>query len=1220
MPVRLVSQEEPLPGYRLLDRLGRGGFGEVWRVEAPGGLHKAMKFVFGDLDAADEESRPAEQELKALKRVQGIRHPYVLSLERYDIVDGQLMIVMELADRNLWDRFRECRGRGLPGIPRDELLSYLAEAAEALDLMNNHYQIQHLDIKPQNLFLVFNHVKVGDFGLAKLMDGIRATVTGGVTPVYAAPETFEGYVSRFSDQYSLAIVFQELLTGARPFNGSNTRQLMMQHITGAPDLGSLPPADRAAIGRALAKKPDDRWPTCTDLVRTLKQSGLPLAPAPPTPVNTPHSLPFDAGPAEASALATRVQPGDTRPPGSGPVARPLPPPDSSTPLPPLVALGPTGRLVPRLVAPGQSGGGTRPAPGPTVTQARPDIFQTGRMHGRGIAPPERTGDGVLFPALVVAIGGLGRLAVEHLRRVVHDRYGSAAQVPNVRYLLIDTDPAAAPDAAPDDPAGFHPRDVVLARLHRPAHYLQRDGLPPVDGWMPPGALYKLPRNPGPAAGVRAFGRLALVDNHAAVAARVRQEVEALTADDAVDRADTLTGLGVRTNRPRVYLVAGLGGGTGGGMVVDLAYLIRQELRAAGYRKPEVHGLFLVPPGDRKATSGPALANAYAALAEVAHFQAGRSRYQVAFDKGEAPVTDDGPPFARIGLLDLPRAVDPKGRAAAAARAARGLFGELLTPAGRIRGEPGTRNPEPGAEVGNRFGSSVPSSEFRVPSFFTFGLYRLTWPRPEVLAAAARRLAGQTLRRWGAKDPAPVRDAVTAWLDGHWAEKKLGFDAVLDTLEATAAAALRETPDAAFDAAVHPLRTRTPGSSRFDAAAGVAVLEQLIKLIGKPPAQEDDETRGAVHPPLAAKAQELGREAEAVVALMAVRFVEQPEYRLAGAEEAVRQVGDRAKRQVDALEPVRADLDREVRTLYAKTLQTLGGLTGGGRLAAIRSAGATAEALDLLRVYPRKRFQLHLMDHALGLYRRLAGAAPEYLRDLGTCRAALADLEAAFAPPAPPGSKEVVVTPDPAGPGRLILPDGCKTLDDAADRILAGLSADEVREFDAGVQREAQRKFKGVAAVCLKVGEKGPLFRELLLARARAFLDAKLDAADPAAVFFRNRAGDESDHPLIGEAFGEAAPELAGLSGRGQDEVMMLLAPAGADGDRFRGLVAEALPGVELAAAAVADDIAFYREWPSLPLSDLPHLGEAGRDAAASLAAADHPPHSRADVAWGRPGS
>src|SRR5205085_8231020 len=203
MAVRIESHAEPIPGYRLIERLGGGGFGEVWKAEVPGGLFKAMKFVFGDLQALDEDGSRAEQELKALSRVKTVHHPYILSLERYDIIDGQLIIVMELADRTLWDRFKECREQGRCGIPRDELLGYMAETAEALDLMNSLYQLQHLDIKPQNLFLVHNHVKVADFGLVKDLEGMVASVTGGVTPVYAAPETFDGYVSRYSDQYSL---------------------------------------------------------------------------------------------------------------------------------------------------------------------------------------------------------------------------------------------------------------------------------------------------------------------------------------------------------------------------------------------------------------------------------------------------------------------------------------------------------------------------------------------------------------------------------------------------------------------------------------------------------------------------------------------------------------------------------------------------------------------------------------------------------------------------------------------------------------------------------------------------------------------------------------------------------------------------------------------------------------------------------------------------------
>src|SRR5439155_14765192 len=127
------SHAEPIPGYRLIERIGGGGFGEVWKAEAPGGMHKAIKFVYGDIEELGEDGQRAEQELKALSRVKTIRHPYILSLERFDIIGGQLIIVMELADKNLWDRFKECRAQGLPGIPREELLSYMEETAEALD-------------------------------------------------------------------------------------------------------------------------------------------------------------------------------------------------------------------------------------------------------------------------------------------------------------------------------------------------------------------------------------------------------------------------------------------------------------------------------------------------------------------------------------------------------------------------------------------------------------------------------------------------------------------------------------------------------------------------------------------------------------------------------------------------------------------------------------------------------------------------------------------------------------------------------------------------------------------------------------------------------------------------------------------------------------------------------------------------------------------------------
>ncbi len=263
---------EPIPGYRLIEPLGSGGFGEVWKCEAPGGLFKAIKFVYGNLKSLDIDAVRAEQERRALNRIKDVRHPFVCSLDLIqETSDGELIIVMELAERTLHDLFIECQATGLIGIPRHDLLRYLGDAAEALDFMNNEpHKLQHLDIKPKNLFIISNHVKVADFGLVKHLERQSSSgVMGGVTPLYAAPETYAGKISQNSDQYSLAIVYQELLTGHRPFNGKNVRQLSQQHLQEDPDLRSLPEVERPIVGRALAKDPTKRFPSCSAFITSL---------------------------------------------------------------------------------------------------------------------------------------------------------------------------------------------------------------------------------------------------------------------------------------------------------------------------------------------------------------------------------------------------------------------------------------------------------------------------------------------------------------------------------------------------------------------------------------------------------------------------------------------------------------------------------------------------------------------------------------------------------------------------------------------------------------------------------------------------------------------------------------------------------------------------------------------------------------------------------------
>jgi formylglycine-generating enzyme required for sulfatase activity len=262
--LRLEPGVEPVPGFTLVQPLGRGGFGEVWKAKGPGGFPVALKFIplGGQAGAA---------EMRSVELMKEARHAHLLvqfgAWER----DGVLVVAMELADRTLADRLSEAMRQGLPGIPRAEALEYLSDAARGIDHLNG-LGIQHRDVKPKNLLLVGGVVKVADFGLAKLLEKAGGSNTGALTFAYAAPEFFDGRVSPSSDQYSLAVSYCELRGGRLPFTGDRAR-VMAGHVAQPPDLTMLPGAERPAVAKALAKKPEERWPSCRAFAEAVAAAG-----------------------------------------------------------------------------------------------------------------------------------------------------------------------------------------------------------------------------------------------------------------------------------------------------------------------------------------------------------------------------------------------------------------------------------------------------------------------------------------------------------------------------------------------------------------------------------------------------------------------------------------------------------------------------------------------------------------------------------------------------------------------------------------------------------------------------------------------------------------------------------------------------------------------------------------------------------------------------------
>lgn len=255
----LAPGTRPLPEYELVERLGKGGFGEVWKAIGPGGVEMALKFL-------NLNEKLSDIELRALDLLKGIRHPNLVAIAGIWKTDDVLILAMELGANTLHDRLKET---GKQGLPFPESLEYFAEAARGLDYLAS-LNIVHRDIKPKNLLLVGGGVKIADFGLAKLLEKTVATSSGSMTPAYAAPEFFKGEVHLRSDLYSLAVSWCEIRGGRLPFAG-NFAELMAGHLQGAPDLTMLPEEEREVVARALDKDPEKRWASCKEFVEALRR-------------------------------------------------------------------------------------------------------------------------------------------------------------------------------------------------------------------------------------------------------------------------------------------------------------------------------------------------------------------------------------------------------------------------------------------------------------------------------------------------------------------------------------------------------------------------------------------------------------------------------------------------------------------------------------------------------------------------------------------------------------------------------------------------------------------------------------------------------------------------------------------------------------------------------------------------------------------------------------
>jgi serine/threonine-protein kinase len=273
---------EPHPGYRLVGRLGKGGFGEVWEACKSDGTSVALKFVPGN------NAMRASQETRSLQLVRNLRHPGLVTVNGVWCSMGYVVVAMELAEGTLQDLYDAYQSEYGTPVPAEHLWLLLEQAAETLDFLNGHRHmiggqrlgIQHCDVKPSNLLLFGERVKVSDFGLAAPTTAPLKFHCPAGTLAYVAPEVFQGRLSDRTDQYALAVTYCMLRCGRLPF-GETPDRFSLGYVRPAPDLSFLPQAERPVIARGLAPIPAERWSSCTELIAQLKKIG---SQAPPTPL------------------------------------------------------------------------------------------------------------------------------------------------------------------------------------------------------------------------------------------------------------------------------------------------------------------------------------------------------------------------------------------------------------------------------------------------------------------------------------------------------------------------------------------------------------------------------------------------------------------------------------------------------------------------------------------------------------------------------------------------------------------------------------------------------------------------------------------------------------------------------------------------------------------------------------------------------------------------
>ncbi|MFN8614158.1 MAG: protein kinase [Vulcanimicrobiota bacterium] len=263
------QQPETIGNYKVVRELGRGAMGVVYLCLHPNlGRQVAVKVLPAHIA---EEADFLERFRREGEMAARLRHPNIVQVHDFASEAGQYYIVMEfLGSRTLKDGATRSLAEACRLI--DQLLSALEHAHEN--------GVVHRDLKPSNILISDrDQVALTDFGIAQSAANQRLTQTGMAlgTPEYMAPEQFDGRADARSDLYAVGIILYELLTGFTPFRADTLTEVMKNQLLKTPEPlcevdFTIPASLSAVVSRALAKKPEDRFQSASEMRQAIGEA------------------------------------------------------------------------------------------------------------------------------------------------------------------------------------------------------------------------------------------------------------------------------------------------------------------------------------------------------------------------------------------------------------------------------------------------------------------------------------------------------------------------------------------------------------------------------------------------------------------------------------------------------------------------------------------------------------------------------------------------------------------------------------------------------------------------------------------------------------------------------------------------------------------------------------------------------------------------------------